>query len=60
MPASKPITAMEIAPPRCPKCGAQMSLVAIFPDRERDDQRVYECAGCQHEITELVKFKAAS
>jgi DNA-directed RNA polymerase subunit RPC12/RpoP len=60
MPASKPIKARAIAPPRCPKCGAQMSLVAIFLDRERNDQRIYECARCQHEITELIKFKEAS
>jgi hypothetical protein len=60
MPASKPITAVAIAPPRCPKCGAQMSLVAIFPDRERNDQRIYECARCQHEIAEFINFKEAS
>jgi DNA-directed RNA polymerase subunit M/transcription elongation factor TFIIS len=60
MRASKPITAMAIAPPRCPKCGAQMSLVTISLRGEDNDERLYECARCQHEITEVVNFKQAS
>ena len=60
MPAAKPITAMTIASPRCPKCGAQMSLVTISIRGERNDERIYECARCQHEITEVINFKEAS
>jgi DNA-directed RNA polymerase subunit RPC12/RpoP len=57
---SNPIAPMTIASPRCPKCGAQMSLVTISVRGEGDDERIYECARCQHEITEVIKFKEAS
>jgi hypothetical protein len=60
MPASKLITAVAIASPRCPKCGAQMSLVTISVRGEGNDERICECARCQHEITEVIKFKEAS
>ena len=60
MPASKSITPTAIAPPRCPKCGAQMSLVTISVRGEGNDERIYECARCQHEITEVISFKEAS
>ena len=49
-----------IASPRCPKCGARMSIVCISLDLDGNDQRVYECARCQHEITEVVKLRKAS
>jgi DNA-directed RNA polymerase subunit RPC12/RpoP len=60
MPASKASAPMAIASPRCPKCGAQMYLVTIFVSGEGNDQRIYECARCQHEITEVIKLKQAS
>ena len=60
MPASKSITPTAIAQLRCPKCGAQMSLSTTFLDREGNDERIYECARCQHEITEVIKFEEAS
>ena len=49
-----------IASPRCPKCGARMSIVCISLDLDGNDLRVYECAHCQHEITEVVKLRKAS
>jgi DNA-directed RNA polymerase subunit RPC12/RpoP len=45
-----------IAAPRCPKCGAQTILVRVFPDR-LGDQRLYECAKCEHEVIEAGQFK---
>ncbi len=46
-----------IARPTCPKCGARMSLVRIFPDKPGYDQRTFECPRCEHEIIEVVKYK---
>jgi hypothetical protein len=37
-----------------------MYLVTIFVSGQGNDQRIYECARCQHEITEVIKFKQAS
>src|SRR5262249_36278563 len=48
-----------IASPRCQKCGARMLLVCASLDREDRDKRIYECARCQHEITEVVKLQKA-
>ena len=48
-----------IASPRCQKCGARMLLVSVSLDRGNKDKRVYECARCQHEITEVVKLQKA-
>jgi hypothetical protein len=48
-----------IALPSCPKCGARMTLVHIFPDRPGYDQRTYECHRCEHEITEVIEFPKA-
>ncbi len=50
---------MVIACPRCPKCGARMSLVCILADRTDCDQRLYECARCHYELTEVVNFRKA-
>jgi hypothetical protein len=49
-----------IASPRCQKCGARMSVVCVSLDQGDNDKRVYECARCQHEITEVVKLRKAS
>jgi hypothetical protein len=37
-----------------------MSLVTIFVSGHGNDQRIYGCARCQHEITEVIKYKQAS
>jgi hypothetical protein len=37
-----------------------MSLVTISIRGEGNDERIYECARCQHEITEVINFKEAS
>jgi DNA-directed RNA polymerase subunit RPC12/RpoP len=47
-----------IASPSCPKCGTRMLLLLIFPDRPGYDQRTYECPRCEHEVTEIMKFKS--
>jgi hypothetical protein len=60
MPASKTTVPRAIASPRCPKCGAQMSLVTVSVRGDDNDECIYECARCQHEITEIIKFKEAS
>ena len=59
MATSKAITPKPVAPLRCPKCGAQM-LVINSVKRTGSDKRIYECARCRHEITEVIKFKEAS
>jgi hypothetical protein len=43
--------------PLCPKCGAQMWLATIEPDRPDHDRRTFECPRCQTEKTEVVKYK---
>jgi DNA-directed RNA polymerase subunit RPC12/RpoP len=48
-----------MASPSCPKCGIRMLLVRIFPDRPGYDQRTYECPRCEHEVTEIVRFRKA-
>jgi endogenous inhibitor of DNA gyrase (YacG/DUF329 family) len=45
--------------PSCPTCGTRMSLVRIFPDKPGYDQRTFECPRCEHEVTEIVRFKKA-
>ena len=46
-----------IATPRCPKCGTQMMLARVFPDRPGYDQCLYECPKCEHEVTEVGQFR---
>jgi hypothetical protein len=60
MSAPKPSTPVAIASPRSPKCGAQMSLVTVSVRGEGNNERIYECARCQHEVTEVINFKEAS
>jgi hypothetical protein len=45
--------------PNCSRCGTRMSLVRIFPDKPGFDQRTFECACCEHEFTEIVRFQEA-
>jgi DNA-directed RNA polymerase subunit RPC12/RpoP len=49
-----------IACPSCPKCGTRMLLICVFPDRPGYDQRTYQCPRCEHEVTEIIKFRKAS
>lgn len=51
-----PYSASIIRPP-CPKCGAQMLLSRIEPDKPDHDKRTFECAACGHELSQVVKFK---
>ena len=54
----QPATAYSasIVRPPCPKCGMRMLLARIEPDTPDHDKRSYECAGCGHEHSEVVKF----
>jgi len=36
----------RIKSPRCPKCGAMMSLQIIEPERPGFDSRTFECPKC--------------
>jgi predicted RNA-binding Zn-ribbon protein involved in translation (DUF1610 family) len=36
----------RIKSPRCPKCGAMMSLRIIEPERHGFDSRTFECPKC--------------
>jgi DNA-directed RNA polymerase subunit M/transcription elongation factor TFIIS len=36
----------RIKSPRCPKCGAMMSLRIIEPERSGFDSRTFECPKC--------------
>ena len=38
----------------CPKCGAPMWLARIAPDKPDHDERTFECAECNHSVTEVV------
>jgi len=51
---------LRMSCPSCPKCGTRMKLIRIFPDSPGYDQRTYECPRCEHEVTEVVRFKKAS
>lgn len=60
MAALRVIPPAILACPRCPKCGTRMMLVQISSGKPGYDQRVYECAGCEHEVTEVIRFRMAS
>jgi hypothetical protein len=43
--------------PACPRCGSQMLLTRIVPDKPGYDQRTFECGQCDTEIIRIVKFR---
>jgi hypothetical protein len=43
--------------PDCPQCGEVMWLARIEPDKPDHDKRIFECPRCQHETTEIVKYR---
>jgi ribosomal protein S27AE len=43
--------------PTCPKCGATMWLARIEPDKPQHDKRTYECPKCEHEVSDVVKYR---
>ena len=57
MPASISSTRALLARPTCPRCGTQMWLERIEPDKPDYDKRTFECPRCQKEVTEIVKYK---
>ena len=44
--------------PTCPKCGGTMWLVRIEAIDSGQDNRTFECPQCQHEYSELVKYRS--
>jgi transposase-like protein len=52
--------AVVLASPKCPRCGTRMVLIRLYLDRPGYDQHIYECTGCEYEVTEVIKFKNAS
>jgi transposase len=48
---------VTIVRPNCSRCGTRMSLARIFPDKPGFDQRTFECACCEHEVTEIVRLQ---
>ena len=43
--------------PKCPKCGEQMWLARIEPDKPDYDKRTYECPVCENVMIEVVKYR---
>jgi DNA-directed RNA polymerase subunit RPC12/RpoP len=43
--------------PNCPKCGTRMMLARIEPDEPDHDKRTFECPGCQHAESIVVKYR---
>jgi DNA-directed RNA polymerase subunit RPC12/RpoP len=43
--------------PKCPKCGAQMWVARVEPDKPDYDKRTYECPACENVIVEVVKYR---
>jgi len=43
--------------PECPKCGTQMVLARIEPDKPDYDRRTFECAQCGHSESLTVKYR---
>ena len=51
----RPTQKLEL--PKCSKCGAQMWLARIKPDKPDHDKRTYECPQCDHVMTGIVKYR---
>jgi DNA-directed RNA polymerase subunit RPC12/RpoP len=51
------LSKIEIARPKCSKCGTPMWLTLIEPDHADHDRRTYECPRCDHSVIEVVKYK---
>jgi predicted RNA-binding Zn-ribbon protein involved in translation (DUF1610 family) len=47
----------SIVRPPCPKCGTQMLLARIAPDKPDHDKRTFECPKCEHSESVVVKYR---
>jgi hypothetical protein len=47
----------SITRPPCSKCGTQMLLARIEPDKPNYDKRTFECATCESSESFVVKYK---
>ena len=43
--------------PPCIKCGTQMLLTRIEPDKSDHDRRTFECPECAYEESIVVKYR---
>lgn len=43
--------------PKCSKCGAQMWLARIEPEKPDHDRRTFECPECESTQIEVVKYR---
>lgn len=41
--------------PNCPKCGTKMYLARLQPEKSDYDHLTFQCAECEHVLTENVK-----
>jgi hypothetical protein len=49
--------ALVLSQPTCPQCGEKMWLARIEPDEPGHDKRIFECAGCEKVVSEVVKYR---
>ncbi len=47
----------SIVRPPCSKCGTQMLLARIEPDKPDHDKRTFQCSICDHSESFVVKYK---
>ncbi len=45
--------------PPCPRCGAQMSLARIEPEKPGHNLKTFECPQCEHSETVVVEYRAS-
>ena len=50
-------SAKLIERPPCIKCGTQMLLARIEPDKPDHDRRTFECPECAHAESIVVKYR---
>ena len=55
----EPATAYSnsIVRPPCSKCGTQVLLALIEPDKPDHDKRTFECSICGHSESFVVKYR---
>ncbi len=47
---------VRVRPP-CSKCGTQMLLALVEPDKPDHDKRTFECPVCEHSESFVAKYK---
>ena len=49
-------SSLLIGRPKCPKCGIQMALTRIEPDKPDYDRRTFDCPSCDHVENVVVRY----